>query len=94
MQKYEISDLCGLQGFKSHELLSQAEEVELSKRVQDFLLCERTLTDMEVELGYKPDFASWADRLGEKENSLRDRLELGLAVCPSLLISHNHHGIL
>lgn len=70
-----------MQTISSHKLLTQQEEVELSKKVQDFIKVEKTFNELSDELGREPSMAEWAAHFGQEERAFRQRVEAGSAVC-------------
>ncbi|KAG1354977.1 RNA polymerase sigma factor sigB [Cocos nucifera] len=70
------------------KLLTAAEELELSKGIQDLLKLERLREDLAERHGGQPTFAQWAAAAGVDQRTLRKRLNYG-RFCKDKMIKSN-----
>ncbi|KAK1422837.1 hypothetical protein QVD17_18126 [Tagetes erecta] len=66
-----------LGGMTNAKLLTAAEEVELSKGIQDLLKLQEVHKNLEARFGVAPTFAEWATALGIDQIQLGRRLHYG-----------------
>ncbi|KAD7479032.1 hypothetical protein E3N88_02168 [Mikania micrantha] len=74
-EKKDVFSFLG--GMTNAKLLTAAEEVELSKGIQDLLKLQEVHKDLEARFGVPPTFAEWAAALGIDQIQLGRRLHYG-----------------
>ncbi|KAH8945770.1 hypothetical protein BDL97_12G058000 [Sphagnum fallax] len=86
----ELSDpICSyLRDIGRTKLLTAAEEVELSRGIQDLLKLEKVRSNLKEEIGHEPTMVEWACAAGMEQNPFETRIRNG-RFCKDKMVNSN-----
>ncbi|CAM6011670.1 unnamed protein product [Sphagnum balticum] len=86
----ELSDpICSyLRDIGRTKLLTAAEEVELSRGIQDLLKLEKVRSSLKEEIGHEPTMVEWACAAGMEQNPFETRIRNG-RFCKDKMVNSN-----